>query len=109
MAELLIIAGKESAQGFRLGGFDVIEVDASVDMDGLIEEVTGGGRYGLVFVEERFLEEVSRRVMRHIMKRGLPVLIPMDIPRRFDEAGAAESHIARLISRAVGYQVKIRA
>ncbi len=108
MAALLLITGKGVAQGFRLGGFKCREIEEDSDIDEVIEEEFESGGLGLICVEERFHERISDRVLKRVRKHGLPVIISMDIPGRWDEAATEESHIARLIRRAIGYQMKLK-
>jgi vacuolar-type H+-ATPase subunit F/Vma7 len=108
VAEFLIIAGPDAAPGFRLGGFDCIEVEEGEDISSIIEGIEKEGRYGLVCIEERFLRGVSGDIMRSIKKRGLPVIVPISIPGAWTEGEPEESPIARLIRRAIGYHIKLK-
>jgi vacuolar-type H+-ATPase subunit F/Vma7 len=108
MAELIVITGSEAAVGYRLGGFDCVEVKDEEDISLLLETIVREGRYGLVCIEERFLEYASSDLMRRVMKKGLPVIIPVNMPRSWSEGGPEESPIAGLIRRAIGYQIKMK-
>ena len=108
MAKLMVITGPGAALGFRLGGFEVSEMADDGEIDSLIEEISAEGGYGLLCVEERFHKKISDRVMRRVRKKGLPVVLGIEIPEKWEETEAGESHIARLIRRAIGYQVKIK-
>jgi vacuolar-type H+-ATPase subunit F/Vma7 len=108
VAELVVIVGKDVSPGFRLGGFDCIELEEGEDVSSLIEGIHKEGRYGLVCIEERFLEDVSRDIMRRIKKSGLPVIVPVNIPEAWGEGGPEEAPFARLIRRAIGYHIKLK-
>ncbi len=108
MAGYLVITDGDTAPGFRLAGLDCIEVDDDTDMAALLSSIVDEGRYGLVCIEERFLNRVPENVMRRIQKKGFPVIVPVDIPGVWGEREPGESPIARLIRRAIGYQIKIK-
>ncbi len=108
MAELLLITGPRASDGFKLGGFEVKELDEGSDVDEVMEEVASADKYGLVCMEERFFEKISERVIKRIRKKGLPVILSMEIPEKWGETSGGESHIARLIRRAIGYQINIK-
>lgn len=108
MSGLLIITGEDDSLGFRLGGFECRELSEGDDVCALLEDIVEGGKYGLVCIEERFYERLSKELMRRIKKKGLPVLMPINIPQAWQEAAPGESTVARLIRKAIGYQIKIR-
>ena len=108
MGELLVITRPDRSLGFRLAGFDCKEVAPREDISTILATIQQEGTYSLVCIEERLLEDVSREVMRRIKKRGLPVIIPLDIPDSWEEKEVLESPITRLIRRAIGYQIKIK-
>ncbi len=108
MAGYLVITGKETAPGFRLAGIECIEADERTDVAGLLTSIVDEGRYGLVCIEDRFFKRVPSNVMRRIEKKGFPVVVPVEIPLEWGEKEAGESPIARLIRRAIGYQIKLK-
>jgi len=105
---LLFITGPDRSLGFRCAGFDVMEVGPAEDVSRIILDIQAEGRYGLVVMEQYLFEAVSEAAMKRVRKRGLPVVIHMDMPRRWEEAGYAESPVVRLIRKAIGYQIKIK-
>lgn len=108
MAELVVIAGEDVAPGFRLGGFDCIEVRDKAGVPSLIEGIIKEGRYGLVCIEDRFMHSIPKDLVRRIAKEGLPVMIPITIPRSWGEGEPKESPIVSLIRRAIGYHIKLK-
>lgn len=108
MAELLVITGPGASVGFRCAGIDTLEVEEDSDVSGTLLDIQSGGRYGLVAIEERLLQKVPELAAKRLRKRGLPIIIPISLPLKWGEAGAAESPVVRLIRRAIGYQIKIK-
>lgn len=108
MSDLVIITGHGASLGFRTAGIETIEADEKADISGLLLGLQAQGRYGLIAVEERFLEKVSANAMKRLHKKGLPVIIPINLPQKWGEAEPGESPVIRLIRRAIGYQIKIK-
>lgn len=108
MAEFLIITGPGASLGFRCAGVECFEAGGDVDLPSFLLKLQAEGRYGLVAVEEKMLKKVSEHEMRRINKRGLPIIIPINIPEKWGEVEFGESPVVRLIRRAIGYQIKIK-
>ena len=108
MAGFLVITDKGASLGFRCAGFDTLEVSGEEDISQLLLNLQNDGRWGLIAVEERLLDRVSEYAMRRIRKRGLPVILHINIPQRWEERGFGESPVVRLIRKAIGYQIKIK-
>lgn len=108
MAEFLIITEPGASLGFRCAGIECREVEEAEDVSGLLFKIQSEGRFGLVAVDENLLKRVSEHVMRRIHKKGLPIIIPVNIPRKWGEVEFGESPVVRLIRRAIGYQIKIK-
>lgn len=108
MSDLLVITGQGASLGFQTAGLETLEVDAKTDISGLLLGLQAGARYGLIAIEENLLEKVSANAMKRLRKKGLPVIIPINLPMRWGEAEAGESPVVRLIRRAIGYQIKLK-
>lgn len=108
MTRLLIITAEGGSLGFRLGGFESREVAKGTDPTGVLEEVERESRYALVCIDKHILERVDKGVLTRLKKKGLPVVMPLDIPLVWEAEGAGESPVARMIRRAIGYRIKIR-
>ncbi|MBI5809737.1 MAG: hypothetical protein HZB21_00885 [Deltaproteobacteria bacterium] len=107
MAGFIVITGPGHSRGFRCAGFDCMEA-VEDEVSGLLLSIQDKGRYGLVAVEERLLMSVTDAVMRRIRKRGLPVIMHINMPEKWEEREPGESPVVRLIRKAIGYQIKIK-
>lgn len=108
MADFLVITGPGASLGFRCAGVETLEIEENGDVSSMLLDIQAQGRYGLIAMEERFLEKVPEAIMKRLRKRGLPIIIPVNIPGRWEEGGPEESPIMRLIRRAIGYQIKLK-
>jgi len=94
--------------GFRLAGADVREVPAGEEA-AAFRTLLSDPRLGVLCVEEALLAAAPARLLARARARGLPVLLPFSLPRRWGEAGRGQAWVAALIRRAVGYGVKLGA
>lgn len=106
--EFLIITGPDASLGFRCAGLSCIEADEGSDISSLLLSLQAEGRHGLIAIEERLLNKVSENVMKRIRKKGMPIIMPINIPQKWEEVEFGESPVVRLIRRAIGYQIKIK-
>ena len=92
--------------GFRLAGADVREIPEG-DEATAFRALLSDPRLGVLCVEEALLAAAPPRLLARARARGLPVLLPFALPRRWGEAGRGQAWVAALIRRAVGYGVKL--
>lgn len=104
----MVITEPGGALGFRCAGVETMEVSAEGDVTTLVLGLAEGGRYGIIVVEESLASGIPEGVMRRIARAGLPIIVPVRLPRRWQEPEAGESPVARLIRKAIGYQIKIK-
>lgn len=108
MSKLIVITYPDTSLGFSLAGVEVKEVEEGGDITAVLNDIIKTGEYGLLVVEEKFLAKVDEGVLKRIRKTGIPVIVPIDTPISWQTETEMESYIARLIQRAIGYQVKIK-
>ncbi|MBI5874577.1 MAG: V-type ATP synthase subunit F [Deltaproteobacteria bacterium] len=108
MSKLLVITYPDTSLGFKLAGVEVKEVEEGGDITAVLNDIIKTGEYGLLVVEERFLAKVDEGILKRIRKTGVPVIVPIDTPKSWQTEAEMESYVARLIRRAIGYQVKIK-
>jgi len=108
MSGFLVITGQGGSLGFRCAGLDCVEVADALSISSTLVAIQDEGKYGLVAVEEKLLEKVSEAVMRRVKKKGLPIIIPINIPKKWGEMEYGESPVVKLIRKAIGYQIKIK-
>lgn len=108
MADFLVITGPGAALGFRCAGISSREIDEKEDIGSLLSSLQIEGKYGLIAVEESILNKVPDSLMRRMSRKGLPIIVPITIPRRWEEGGVSESPVVKLIRKAIGYQIKLK-
>ena len=96
------------ALGFRLAGAQVEEIGPGQE-GAAFRRLAADPHVGVLAVEEQLLEAIPARVLGRARERGLPVVLPFSLPRRWGDAGRGRAYVAALIRRAVGYGVKLGA
>ncbi|HSN92633.1 MAG TPA: V-type ATP synthase subunit F [Anaeromyxobacteraceae bacterium] len=103
---LAVVVRPGDALGFRLAGVRV-EVAPPGGEAALFRTLVAEPELGVLAVEEEVLAAASARLLRRARERGLPVILPFALPRRWSEEGRGRAYVAALIRRAVGYGVKL--
>jgi V/A-type H+-transporting ATPase subunit F len=94
------------ALGFRLAGAAVEEVPPGAEA-AAFRRLLADPRVGVLAVEEELLRAAPERLLRRARERGLPVVLPFALPRRWGEEGRGRAYVAAIIRRAIGYAVKL--
>ena len=108
MRKILIITYPETASGFSLTGVDVMGLEKEEDLSEIIYWLLQEKTYALVAVEDAFLSSLDNGIRRRLDREGKPVIVSISTPKRWAVRGEAETYLARLIRRAIGYQIKIK-
>ena len=110
MSRILALVRPDFGAGFSLTGVDVGRVADARELRPALAAAVGGMRYGMVIVEEELmagLEEAERAAFAAV---SVPLVIEVPGALVWKEAAEApaEDYVARLIRRAVGYQLNIK-
>ena len=103
---LAVVVRPGDALGFRLAGARVDEVAAGQE-PAAFRAFVAEPELGVLAVEEEVLAQVPSRLLKRARERGVPVILPFALPRRWGEEGRGRAYVAALIRRAVGYGVKL--
>jgi vacuolar-type H+-ATPase subunit F/Vma7 len=108
MSHVIALVDRETGLGYRLAGVDVRETGTSGEMGRQAEAVSADPEVRLVILDEALFHGLPRATQRRLEESRSPVFVPVpSLPLR-TEALRAEEYVARLMRRAVGYQVRIR-
>ena len=110
MSRILALVRADFGVGFSLTGIDVGRVADTRELRPALQAAVDGTRYGMVIVEEELmagLDETERGVFAAV---NVPLIIEVPGVLVWKEAAEApaEDYVARLIRRAVGYQLNIK-
>lgn len=103
---LTVVLRPEDVRGFQLAGATVASAALGEEV-ATLRAVLADAAVGVVAVEEEVLSHVPARLLRRVRERGIPVLLPFALPRRYGEAGRGREYVAALIRRAIGYAIRL--
>lgn len=92
--------------GFMLAGAEGFEATSGEEVIKLVRELTESGRYGLVVLPERFVEE-TKELRSKLIREGRIVPIFAFIPDYTGVKGRRVEELKRSISLAVGAELKL--
>jgi len=109
LSRVLAILREDLGSGFALAGVEVQKTrDAAAGRDALRAAIAGGA-YGIIVVEEELLRSLSPETRDQINAAAVPLVIAIPGEMLWQEQAApADDYVARLIRRAVGYQLNIK-
>lgn len=108
MYKVVILTDPETAHGFRLAGVDV---HAAEDLDEARREINRlleDSNTGILAVNESFLAAVDERVRVKIEATYRPIVVSLPIKEKLGAVGERKAFLARLVHRAVGFDVTLR-
>jgi len=106
----LAISEKELARGFTLAGLDTLTVSDAKEASRALEKIISDGKYGIVIMDEKLSSELDKQVKTALSRSDGPMLvsIPAELRWHDTEKLPHDDYVARLIRRAVGYQLNIK-
>lgn len=93
--------------GFRLAGVPVEEVaeDGAAERLAAIVEEPG---LGLLAVDDALVPHMPQTVLERVTRNGVPIVLPVTLPGRWEGGVGGEDYVAALIRRAIGYHIKLQ-
>ncbi len=108
MYKVVVLTDPETAYGFRLAGVDVHEVEDQDEAKREINRLLEDSRTGILAVNESFLAAVDDRIKKRIEATYRPIVVSLPVRDKLGTAGERKAFLARLIHRAVGFDVTLR-
>jgi len=110
LLKVLAISEKELARGFALAGIETLSVADAKQASRALEKVISDGQYGIVIMDEKLSSGLDKQVTTTLSRSDGPLLvsIPAELRWHDTEKLPHDDYVARLIRRAVGYQLNIK-
>lgn len=104
------LVGADLGAGFSLAGVDVITANGPAQALELLRDSSKSRSWGIIIVDESLLEGVDEREKNAFFERTIPLVITIPGAMHWVdlEKGSSDDFVARLIRRAVGYQLNIQ-
>jgi V/A-type H+-transporting ATPase subunit F len=108
MGQFLVITDPDTALGFRLAGVEVSEATSDEDAAERLLALLTGKEPGIVIYNEQYRAALTENIRVALEESVSPVFfaIPVAQAKRVEEP--REQYLARLLRRAIGYQLKIK-
>ena len=108
MSRVLAILREDLGSGFALAGVEVRKAKDRVAGRDALRAAIAGRAYGVIVVEEELLQSLSPETREQVDAATVPLVIAIPGEMLWQEQAApADDYVARLIKRAVGYQLNI--
>lgn len=110
MSRILALVGPDFGSGFALTGIDIGPVANTGELRAALDAAVGGTTYGMVVVAEELMAGLEDNERAAILSATVPLVIAVPGVMEWTEAAEppSEDYVARLIRRAVGYQLNIK-
>ncbi len=108
MYKLVVLTDSDTADGFRLAGVAVLVADsdemARKQLNALIDDESSG----IIAVNEKMMAAIDERTQRKIDSIYRPIIISLPIKERLEMGEDHRAYLARLIRRAIGFDITLR-
>lgn len=108
MYKAIVITDPETADGFRLAGVSVVEVENADEAREKIKGFLDDPDAGILAVNESFYNAIDEKTQEKIDSIYRPIVIPLPIKESVEMAGERRAYLARLIHRAIGFDITLR-
>jgi V/A-type H+/Na+-transporting ATPase subunit F len=108
MFKVVVLTDPDTAHGFRLAGVDVHQAEDADEAKREINRLLEDSDTGILAVNESFLAAVDDRVRQRIEATYRPIVISLPVKEKLGAIGERKAFLARLVHRAVGFDVTLR-
>ncbi len=109
MYKTIVVTDPETADGFRLAGVDVVEADTPEAAVEHIKRLLDDENAGILAINESFYNALDEKTLEKIDSVYRPIVIPLPVKETVEMAGERRAYLARLIHRAIGFDITLRA
>ena len=109
MYKAIVITDPETADGFRLAGVDVVEVEDPEEAQERIAVLLDDESAGILAVNESFYDAIDEKTRERIDSIYRPIVIPLPVKETVEMEGERRAYLARLIHRAIGFDITLKA
>ena len=106
MNEIIFLTPPDARYGFDLAGV-VQRIASPAEAESSLSAIIKEMETGLIAVDERLVQEIGEETFQEMEKHWAGVIIVLPAPET--EKAEGEDYAANLISRAIGYHVRLSA
>lgn len=108
MYKAIVVTDPETADGFRLAGVSVVAAENADEALEKIKLLLDDPNAGILAVNEHFYNSIDEKTQEKIDSIYRPIVIPLPIKESVEMAGERRAYLARLIHRAIGFDITLR-
>lgn len=108
MGTVTALVDTETALGCRLAGIRARATETPEELLEQAEAVRSDSGVRLVLLDESLFERIPEKQKRRLEDCRSPLFVPIPVFRLAKGAVKPEEYVARLMRRAIGYQIRIR-
>lgn len=108
MARLIVITDPDTALGFRLAGVEATEVSAKEEAAERLLTCLRGKEPCIVIYNDEYRTGLSEKSQVELEESVSPVFYAIPISQARSGGESREHYLARLLRRAIGYQLKLK-
>ncbi len=108
MGQIVALVDEDTGLGFKLAGIEVRKSNSLEELENAVQTVSSDREIKIVIVDEALFRQLPERLEKQLSESTAPIFVPIPSMRLWRGAIKPEEYVARLIRRAIGYQIKIR-
>ncbi len=108
MGRITALVDEETATGFKLAGIEVRTANTTEELKQGVQTVMADREVRIVILDEVLFRQLPDRLVKKLEESTAPIFVPIPTIKLWRGAARPEEYVARLIRRAIGYQIKIR-
>jgi V/A-type H+/Na+-transporting ATPase subunit F len=105
---LVVLTDPDNAGGFRLAGVDVVVAETITEARALLASMLDDDETGIIAINERLTEAIDERMAAKIESIYRPIVVSLPIREKLEVASDHQAYLARLIRRAIGFDITLR-
>jgi len=105
--KFIAITDERVADGFRLGGVEVIGVQSSVEAHEAIAQAMADDETGVIALDERYEQVIDERLQRKIDAVYRPVVVILPLREDLDIEKYINDRMKSRIRQAVGFDITL--
>lgn len=107
MYKFIAITDESVADGFRLGGVEVIGVDSDAKAHDALSGLMSDDEVGIIAFDERYENVIDERLQRRINAVYRPVVVILPLRQELDIETFINDRIRSKIREAVGFDITL--
>jgi V/A-type H+-transporting ATPase subunit F len=105
---LIVLTDPDNADGFRLAGVDVEVVDSDDQVRERLNRLLDDESSGIIAVNEHMMAAIDERTQKKIDSIYRPLVISLPLREKLAIGDDHRAYLARLIRRAIGFDITLR-